>query len=64
MSGRQEREQERRMSGTSHPTSHGVRVKVTYTEVRKGKSPEAKGRWDNLRKVGKKQVKLTLNIHK
>ena len=24
---------------------HGVRVKVRYTEVRKGKNPEAKGRW-------------------
>ena len=27
----------------SHTTSHRVRVKVRYTEVRKGKSPEAKG---------------------
>ena len=31
---------------------HGVRVKVRYIEGKKDKSPEARGRWDNLRKAG------------
>lgn len=38
-------------------------MKVRYTEVRKGKNPEAKGRWDNFKlKAGKKQAKLRLGI--
>ena len=34
-------------------TSRGVRVKVRYTEVRKGKHSEAEGRWDSLRKAAR-----------
>ena len=33
----------------SHTISHGVRVKVRYSEITKGKTSEAKGRWNNLR---------------
>ena len=51
------------MSGVSHPANHRVRVKITYIEIRKGKSPEAKGSRDNLRKAGKKQAKLRSGIH-
>ena len=47
----------------SHPTSRRVRVKVRYTELRRRKSPEAKGSQDNLRKVGKKPTKVRLDIH-
>lgn len=36
------------MVETSHPATHGVRVKVKYTE-KKRKSPEARGGWDNLK---------------
>ena len=39
---------------------HGVRVKVRYIEGKKDKSPEARGRWDNLRKAGKKQARQRL----
>ena len=56
---RMSKNKERRMLGASH----GVRVKVRYTEVRKGKSPEAKGSWDNLRTAGKKQTKLKTGIY-
>ena len=45
----------RRLSGASYPATHGVRVRIRDTE---GKSPEAKGKQDNLRKAGKKQAKL------
>ena len=33
---------------SSHPASHGIRKKVSYTEKRKEKNPEGKGSWDNL----------------
>ena len=33
----------------SYTASHGERRKERYTEIEKDKSPEAKGRWDNLR---------------
>ena len=36
----------------SHPVSHGIRMKVSYTEVRKRKRPKAKDIQDNLRKTG------------
>ena len=45
------------MLGASHPAhNYRVRVKARYTEVRKGKTPEAKGSGDNLklRKTNKK----------
>lgn len=50
--GRAKENKERRTLGTSHLVSHGLRVKVRYMEVRKGKSLGAKGRWDYLRKAG------------
>ena len=31
---------------------HRIRRKERYTESEKGKSPEAKGRWERLRKAG------------
>ena len=43
--------------------SHKVRVKIRYTR-RKGKSPEAKGSLDKLRKAGKKQAKLRRGNYK
>ena len=51
--GAKEQGEEGNQGPPSHPASHEVRVKVRYTEVRKGKSPEEKGSWDNLRKAGK-----------
>ena len=54
----------KRISGTSHPDSHGIRVKVRCTEIRIGKGPEAKGRRNNLRKASKKQAKLRPGINK
>lgn len=44
----------RRTLGTSHIGSHGIRVKVIYTEEKK--SPEAEGSLNNLilKKVGNK----------
>ena len=60
---REAREQGKEDSRASHTASHGVRVKVRYTEVRKGKSPEAKGSQDNLRKDGKKHAKLRSGIY-
>lgn len=50
---RQQVEEEVRGQPPRHPASHGVRVAVRYTEVRKGKNPEAKGSRDNFRKAGK-----------
>ena len=47
-----------------HSASHGVRMKVRYTEGRKGRSPEAKDSWDKIRKAGQKQAKLRLGIYK
>ena len=38
-------------SRTSGPASHSVRNNERYTEKKKGKSPEAKDRRDNLRKA-------------
>ena len=63
---KQEKEENSRGQSPSHSASHGVRVKVRYTEVRKGKSPEAKGSQDNvkLRKAGKKQAKPRLGVPK
>ena len=42
------RSEKRRVQPPSHTISHEGRVKVRHTEIRKGKNPEAKGRWDNL----------------
>lgn len=54
-SGRRKRERTReqgeggtRGQSASHTASHGARGTVRYTEVRKGKSSEAEGKWDNL----------------
>ena len=45
----------------SHTTSHQAKRKERNIE--KVKSPEAKGRWDNLRIAGKKQAKLRPGTH-
>ena len=45
---RKEEEQENKKKGCQGPASHSVGVKERYTEVRKEKSPEAKGSQDNL----------------
>ena len=42
----------------SHPASHGGKRKVRVIEVRKAKRSGTQGKRVNLRKVGKKQVKL------
>lgn len=36
------------MAGTNYSGSHRVIRKGRYIEVRKGQSPEGKGRWDNV----------------
>ena len=51
-------------AATQSYSSHGVRLKVRYTEERKGKGPEAKGSRDNLRKAGKKEAKLRPGFYK
>ena len=38
------------------------RGKKRDKEMENGKSPEAKGKWDNLRKASKKQVRLRPGI--
>lgn len=38
----------------NYQASHCVKVKVKHTKMRKGKSSEAKGIWDNFRKYGYK----------
>ena len=43
-----------------YTATHGVRVR--FTEVRGREKPRIKGRWNKLRKSGKKQVKLRLSI--
>lgn len=54
----QQTEQDTRGQPLSSTASHGLRVKGRYTEVRKGKSPKAKGSQVNLRKSDKKQAKV------
>ena len=41
-------EEDTRGQLSRHTVSHGVTVKVRYTEVSKVKSPKAKGTWYNL----------------
>lgn len=45
---KEQENKERQTLGTSNPATHRVRVKVRFTVVRKGKSPETKVRCDNL----------------
>lgn len=42
------------MIGASHPVSHGIRVKVRYTEIIEGKQTQTKAKCDNfkLKKTG------------
>ena len=73
-SGRGGRNKKRRGRSPRYTTSSGERKKERkkgkkegrkrYIEVEKGKSLEAKGRWDNLRKAAEKQAKKRLNIYK
>ena len=48
--------EERKIPGASHPAKQQVTEKelkeIKYTEIEEDKSPEAKGRWNNLRKAG------------
>lgn len=45
---KEQEKKERRTSGASHPVSPGERSQERYTEMKKDKSPEGKGSWDNL----------------